>query len=450
MCSVVRVIVDSGWETPFGVTWVSVVNTSVYNARFARTYSKLSSSFWICSRSRLVQLAMHLFIVFWCLWNRAIQTATYISFVFDVTYEAFLQHLVGLVLSSRPNMVVERIEIWWIYSESWDEQFRRGRAVRCITTSVSCWSRAVTGRPSAWRNPCQSTRSSSGWSNVSRVCGIQTMSSSQWKTQNATSPQESSYLISSLAFGWSERWICSRQIWTSFRSRRRSCPIVKMIPSVESSSSQRRRVSVSTWCWQRQDVSHDESSCTSASCNACSVEVPIWQLTSSRDTSKTAHQTNHDFESVATGWHLLSVHHAQTTHQQEISQHHDPSSQWVWKTVAQKVRVKKTNRESSWALRVCCAWRYASSIEKKSHEHPHSVTNSATFQSSKFEVSPSDMCSIQLTEIWILLIVDIFSIGYVCFARGSRHRQHVIRISTGFAKNDKISPIRRNICSNGQ
>ena len=43
----------------------------------------------------------------------------------------------------------------------------------------------------------------------------------------------------------------------------------------------------------------------------------------------------------------------------------------------------------------------------------------------------------QLTEIWLILIGDIFSDGYVCFARGSRHREHVISISTDSAKLDK-------------
>ena len=57
------------------------------------------------------------------------------------------QHIVDLVLPSRPDVVVERVDIWRICRESWREQCRRGRPVRCITAPISCHGGAVTGRP---------------------------------------------------------------------------------------------------------------------------------------------------------------------------------------------------------------------------------------------------------------------------------------------------------------
>ena len=143
-------------------------------------------------------------LAFWSLWDLLIPLGSrdadsdfHLHLVLDVTYEAFLQHLVGLVLSSRPNMVFGRFEIWRFHRESWGVGGQFAVSLRQFRVEVELW-RDV---PLTWRSPCQSTLSSSGYSNDSRVCDIQTMSTSQWQTQNAVHPRESSYLVSCLAFG---------------------------------------------------------------------------------------------------------------------------------------------------------------------------------------------------------------------------------------------------------
>ena len=71
----------------------------------------------------------------------------HLHLVLGLACEALLQHIVDLVLPSRPDVVIERVEIWRICREPWREQCRRGRPVRCITAPISCHGGAVAGRP---------------------------------------------------------------------------------------------------------------------------------------------------------------------------------------------------------------------------------------------------------------------------------------------------------------
>ena len=77
---------------------------------------------------------------------RGVDSGFHLHLILGVACEAFFQHFVDLVLPSRPDVVVERVEIWRICRESWREQRRRGRPVRCITAPNSCHGGAVAGR----------------------------------------------------------------------------------------------------------------------------------------------------------------------------------------------------------------------------------------------------------------------------------------------------------------
>ena len=63
---------------------------------------------------------------------RGVDRGFHLHFVLGLACEALLQHFVDLVLPSRPDVVVERVEFWRICRESWREQCRRGRPVRRI------------------------------------------------------------------------------------------------------------------------------------------------------------------------------------------------------------------------------------------------------------------------------------------------------------------------------
>ena len=171
MCSIARVFPDSEWKTPFGVTWASVVNTSVYNARFTQTYSKLSSSFSMCRRSRLTARDAPL--------HRVLIGST-----------RFQQQLSPPFRSWRDLRRVPSAPCWPPFAKpprrgsradwdltnlqgSWREQCRRGRTVRSITAPISCGSRGGTPRPIAWRNPCQSALSPSRCYNKPTAHNIQ-------------------------------------------------------------------------------------------------------------------------------------------------------------------------------------------------------------------------------------------------------------------------------------
>ena len=105
---------------------------------------------------------------------RGVDSGFHLHFVLGVACEALFQHLVDLVLPSRPDVVVERVEIWRICRESWREQRRRGRPVRCIT-APNCVMAEL------W----QSALSPSGCGNEPTARGTQAMPSSRWKAQNA-------------------------------------------------------------------------------------------------------------------------------------------------------------------------------------------------------------------------------------------------------------------------
>ena len=104
MCSIFPVRNE---RSPFGVSCVSVVNTSVHNARSGRIRSG-RPRFLMLMRSRLDKLEMLLFTAFCSIWVHSKQTATFIS-ISCVTQlsEALLQFLVDLVLSSRPDVVLK-------------------------------------------------------------------------------------------------------------------------------------------------------------------------------------------------------------------------------------------------------------------------------------------------------------------------------------------------------
>ena len=78
---------------------------------------------------------------------RGVDSGFQLHFVLGVARQALLQHFVDLVVPSRPDVVIERIEICRICRETWREQCRRGRPVRCITAPISCHGGAVAGRP---------------------------------------------------------------------------------------------------------------------------------------------------------------------------------------------------------------------------------------------------------------------------------------------------------------
>ena len=61
---------------------------------------------------------------------RGVDSGFHLHLVLGMACEALLQHFVDLVLPSRPNVVVERVEIWRICRESWREQRRSVYFVR--------------------------------------------------------------------------------------------------------------------------------------------------------------------------------------------------------------------------------------------------------------------------------------------------------------------------------
>ena len=66
---------------------------------------------------------------------RDVDSGFHLHLVLGMACEGLLQHFVDLVLPSRPDVVVERLEISRICRKSWREQCGRGRPVRCRANS---------------------------------------------------------------------------------------------------------------------------------------------------------------------------------------------------------------------------------------------------------------------------------------------------------------------------
>ena len=77
---------------------------------------------------------------------RGVESGFHLHFVLGLACEAFIQHFVDLVLPSRPDVVVERVEICGLCTKTRRELCRCGRPVRCITAPMSCHGGAVAGR----------------------------------------------------------------------------------------------------------------------------------------------------------------------------------------------------------------------------------------------------------------------------------------------------------------
>ena len=170
-----------------------------------------------------------------------------------------------------------------------------------------------------------------------------------------------------------------------------------------------------------------------------SVQVSIWQLTSNRDTS-------HDLLKTT----IRSITTSSQQRQIDISCH----------IITYKLHISKRSvnftihqvNESEKQLHKKLEWQKL--IENHDGHYVYVVRDVLRRVQKKIPwtlVFRRELCNVlniqiwslsfwnvfQLTEIWLVLIVDIFSDGYVCFARGSRHRQDVMRISRGSAKMDK-------------
>ena len=155
--------------------------TSVYNARFTRTYPKLSSSFSIHSGRRLDQLAMLPF--------------------FSIGRHWDLTNLEGILT----------------------EQCCFDRSVRCISVSISCWSRATTERPVLFYDEIHVNPRRIWDAQRSQECFVFRRCHLRDEKNKMRLPDPPSNI--------------HRQLSSSFRPRRRSCPIGKIISIVEVSSS---------------------------------------------------------------------------------------------------------------------------------------------------------------------------------------------------------------------
>ena len=126
MCLIARVFIDSEWE-------ISVVNNSVYYTRLARTYSKLSSSFSMHMRSRMVQLV----ILLMSLWMISSRHNYDNFFVHDVCP---LLAITRLVISSRTNCTSVR-----------DQSVSRFIESKMLKNTCTKSSSEKTDRESSWK-----------------------------------------------------------------------------------------------------------------------------------------------------------------------------------------------------------------------------------------------------------------------------------------------------------